>query len=92
MKRNRVFRGLVWLTLLIFMVTLPMSVTPVQAEPGATYFFALKAVDDVGNPSPLSNSPQGTTESMGRMIGPGMLFNALGINLSFDPPKSLVSK
>jgi hypothetical protein len=40
------------------------SMTVNGLQPGTTYYFAIKTFDQVGNVSPLSNSPSGTTSSL----------------------------
>lgn len=48
----------------------PMSAVVTGLIPNTTYYFAIKAFDDVGNPSGLSNSPSGTTLAVTTSILP----------------------
>ncbi len=49
----------------------PENFTVNGLSPGTTYWFALKAEDDVGKLSELSNSPSGTTTEPGMSLGGG---------------------
>jgi len=83
------------------------SFTVGTLSPDTAYYFAVKTGDEVPNWSALSNSANGTTAaappsppgesstitgaSPGMMIGPGMIFPALGFNLSIEEGGTLVS-
>ncbi|MFQ5649738.1 MAG: GDSL-type esterase/lipase family protein [bacterium] len=57
----------------------PETVTVFDLQPETTYYFALKVLDEAGNPSLLSNVATGTTEA-GKLFTDTFDRNALGAN------------
>ncbi|MFQ6107436.1 MAG: S8 family serine peptidase [Thermoplasmata archaeon] len=56
-----------------------------RLTPTTTYYFALKTMDEMGNPSGLSNSASGTTESTGWTVEVVSTHSAGYTSLAFDP-------